>query len=318
MDGTLGDHSACMRGTCFHLLFITAVAHAEPVKLSSAEVRAVAAVGGELFTIGRDARHSKDGGATWTTSPLPIVERPHRVKAWPNAVWARSATELYAAGQDQHLWHSDGDKWTVVGEQSDAALFGISGNATLVLAVGEEGLALSSRDGKKWQKEKTNTRTNLRAVWVAADGHALAAGEDGALHERSSAGVWRRRVLRKDDILAQISDGSALWVLSTGGRLFRSADGGAHFDPARELPLGLRDSCSSLAAAKDGVLYAGCRAAEPHTEMVKEPPLHPTLLRSADSGKTWAREPVTDSGNTVVSTGGVVYLIGKGLWRVYP
>jgi photosystem II stability/assembly factor-like uncharacterized protein len=191
------------------------------------------------------------------------------------------------------IWSSKGGAWTESASPTRERLGAIGGAGSLLVAVGDRGTIVTSKDGTRWRLEKSPTRETLRAMWVADDGRAIATGENGVLLARTPSGSWTRLKTRSRDYWARIGrqpDG-ALLILGTAGGLLRSTDDGRHFQPLESLPLNLRSYCDQLAIRKGGIDVL-CHAAAPGTEIVKEPPMHAVLLRSTDGAKTWREEPI--------------------------
>ncbi len=311
------------RATAIGLLALAAAARGDErwivVRAPGAErVGALWGDGGDLFAVGERAYHSRDGGASWPARGAALPADAG-TRAWASAAWGRGARDVYAVGAAGHVWHSgDGETWARVPAPTGAALLAVAGNDRLVLVAGEGGVVLASRDGARFTAEASGTRAALRALWVFPDGRALAAGEDGVLAARGADGKWSARTLARGDVLARFAlDGDgALLLLATDGKLFRSADGGAHFAPLPSLPLDLRGHCDELAAAGRH-RYARCwRVAAGHSPLAMEPAMAPFLLHSAD-GAGWSEEPLPDGAGGLWSRpGGPVYAYGAAIWRL--
>jgi len=98
------------------------------------------------------------------------------------AIWAASATNMFAVGDGGTILHFDGKKWTWMDSTTTKDLYGIWGiSANSVCAVGEAGTFLVY-NGTKWSGPTTKPTPNtLRAVWGVAPSTFVAVGDKGAI-----------------------------------------------------------------------------------------------------------------------------------------
>lgn len=264
--------------------------------------------------------HSSDGGASFSPvrGELPM---PPRRRSPAFALWGRSARDLWAVGYAGSLWHtSDGERWLRVEGAGELDLLAVGGNANgMVVAGGERGVAVVSRDGVSFRTERTGCRGRIRAVWVDEDGRAVVASERAELAERSARGRWRmvRRASRGDVFAALLLDEQGrLVVLSEAGRLRRSSDRGHTFSALPPLPLGSRSYCDALALdGKRATLL--CHRARPGTELRMEPPMQAYLLFGPGLEGPFREEPAPDAIRVLWARpgSGVTWAGGHGLWR---
>jgi hypothetical protein len=103
------------------------------------------------------------------------------------ALWGSGPKDLWAAGDEGTLLHGDGTVWTSVPSGTTANLNAISGcTSTDAWAVGDGGVALRW-DGKAWSSLSTGSDATLRGVWCARSDSVWAVGDEVVLRWNGSA-----------------------------------------------------------------------------------------------------------------------------------
>lgn len=166
------------------------------------------------------------GGAMWTTVRAPM----NRVL---RGVWGRSAAELYVVGADGFIARTTngGDAWQVLRSQADGGLqltlYGVWGDASQVLVVGEGGTVLRSTDGVTFSRVDATTTATLAAVH--GTGQSIFVVGSSGLLLRSKDGQRFERV--ELPVTADLSDvwgvGADVFVSTASGQVLASSDDGA-------------------------------------------------------------------------------------------
>jgi hypothetical protein len=280
-------------------------------------VSAVGAEGTTLVAVGSGRYLSRDGGRQWTP---PLAADP------PNGVPAgRTSAAVYLHGADAFaagwsgIWLATTDGWRPAPIGVGASLLAVDGNAGgLVIAVGTEGVIVSSLAGRRFRPEVSGSRATLRAVRVGADGRATAVDEQSFGYSRSPHGRWRRSRLPGHDVYTALALGPSgeLFALGTAGHLLSAAAPGEPLAAVATLPLGPRDHCESFAVV-GSTLFAGCFTPDggPLEQAAKEPRMRALLYRSSDGGRRWESEALPPEIHHVAAADGTLYGLGNGLWR---
>ena len=103
-------------------------------------------------------------------------------------VWARSATDVFAAGEAGTLLHRS-DAWSALDSTVSVDLHAISGDGSLVMAVGAGGTILVSSDGTSFGAESSGSSADLDGLWLGG-GEALR----GRRRQASSSAPRRQRL----------------------------------------------------------------------------------------------------------------------------
>jgi hypothetical protein len=104
------------------------------------------------------------------------------------ALWATSASDVWAVGDAGTIHHYDGAKWTAQASGTTESLFGVwAASANEAYAVGTAGKVLRY-DGTKWSSEVSSTTRRLSGIWGSGS-DAWAVGEGGTIIRRSG-GTW--------------------------------------------------------------------------------------------------------------------------------
>jgi hypothetical protein len=156
-----------------------------------------AAPGGKVYFAGTDSTILQYDGSAFTRMKTPGVAK-HTVFG----VWARSATEIYAAGsingRDGFLWRSDGAEWTAVevgalpldANGNAPGFFKVWGDADELWLAGGNGLLMRQQGSGAFEIVPTGTTETILTVH-AADGRfsAVGGGSTGLLLEAGAEGI---------------------------------------------------------------------------------------------------------------------------------
>lgn len=106
-------------------------------------------------------------------------------------VWGASADDVWIVGIGGAALHYEGGTFTRVELPISRPLFTVHGGGDVVLGVGGyiSGLVVEASSGALVDKTPPNA-PELIGVYVSDDGHAVAAGYEGAVWRRSAAGEW--------------------------------------------------------------------------------------------------------------------------------
>ncbi len=187
-------------------------------------------VTGEMFAIGDDVWHRRDG--TWTAMAVKLEGRllgvwghhstavfavseageilrydgfrwskmnPYKTYPGLRAVWGRGANDVFIVGEGGIILHYDGNeagRWVRMQSEVDVDLNGVWGAGTDdVYAVGDDGTILHY-DGNEqllWTKMKTSLAgLALRDVWVDSTHEVFVVGDSGMIlrHDGRAASEW--------------------------------------------------------------------------------------------------------------------------------
>ena len=118
------------------------------------------------------------------------VQNPIPTKNQLRAIWASSATDVFAVGDYGTILHYDGTSWdnTTMGAFNIYGVWGTS--ETDVFAVADKGIILHY-DGTTWKNMTSGTTQRLRDVWGFSATDIFAVGENGTtLHYDGT--TWSR------------------------------------------------------------------------------------------------------------------------------
>lgn len=125
------------------------------------------------YAVGGPGYRTTDGGETWT-------EMNDSLPGGLNAVLAASSRVAYAADFDGQIWRSDdgGDSWKdVAGFDRDVR--DLAGSEGRLFAVGDNGLAATSHDGRTWRTLDIGADVGLMSVATPTPDTAVAVGNGG-------------------------------------------------------------------------------------------------------------------------------------------
>lgn len=121
-------------------------------------------------------------GTEWTVA--------HQGGTVKNAIWGRSATELYVAGSGERIYRWDGTALQPMTAGGGTIWNGLWGPPTgSVFAVGEGG-QIRRFDGTNWLTESSGTASELYAVAGTSDSDVFAVGAQGVIVHRGATGTW--------------------------------------------------------------------------------------------------------------------------------
>ncbi|MGE3456041.1 MAG: WD40/YVTN/BNR-like repeat-containing protein, partial [Kofleriaceae bacterium] len=113
-------------------------------------------------------------GLQWTRqSNVPTT-------AFLRSVWARSATDVWAVGDDGVIVHYDGQTWSASPSGVTHDLLAVTGVGNTVWAAGANGVLLK-RAGSSWVLQQTGTTRTIRALGAISATDVWAGGDDGLL-----------------------------------------------------------------------------------------------------------------------------------------
>ncbi|MEM6995631.1 MAG: hypothetical protein AAF721_34285 [Myxococcota bacterium] len=157
------------------------------------------AVGGDAFdTQGTGVLVHYTGGA-WTQVDTPMLDRPAPALF---KVWASSATDVHAVGDNGVILHYDGATWTQVpsGITEDLISLWGTGPDEIVAVGGRSNGVLARYDGSAWSGTMLARMPALNGVWVDSEGDAIIAGERGVV-ARVPAGDDEAEILESPALL---------------------------------------------------------------------------------------------------------------------
>lgn len=155
-----------------------------------------------------------DGGTTWT----PLARTTVSLRA---AVATSGA--LYVVGDVGTLLRSVGDDFVVSAVTGATDLRAVAAAGVRVFVADTAGHVFASTDGGLTFGEETVAPHGLGALSMNAQGEVLAAGDQGTVLRRSSAGVWRTvDVHSTANLHAALLAGTAAYVAGDDGTLLRA------------------------------------------------------------------------------------------------
>ncbi len=146
---------------------------------------------------------------------------------------AAGGERFYAGAPRGRLeWRTATEDWVVGPNLRGASINHMSATGDLLVAAGDNG-AVGVLQGDRWMSGTVLlSRGILNDIAGDGDGDFLAVGDGGAILQRESPGIWRRRVvLEVDDTTLSSSfqtaahDGSDWWIAGGNDAVFHSADG---------------------------------------------------------------------------------------------
>lgn len=170
-------------------------------------------------------------GKAWGAAPGLDPSLQDATGCWFKA-WARGKDDVWIVGAGGHMLHWDGKVWAAAdsGQKSAKSLFTVSGNASLVVAVGGAGTGtIVENSGSGFVEKVLPDLEQLNGVFVQASGDAIAVGSAGmgTVWQRK-AGVWTRTSgspeVSQDFHGAWIDPDGGLWAV--GGNLMNTVQTG--------------------------------------------------------------------------------------------
>jgi photosystem II stability/assembly factor-like uncharacterized protein len=151
---------------------------------ASLKAEAVWASGEHVILSGQGVYCSHNSGQSWSANALPAGDY-HSIFGDDQVVLCASTNGTIARSEDR------GRSWST--QHLAYQLWGLSGAASHLFAVGNDGLVLRSSDqGLTWEVKDAKTRRSLHGVWASPRGFVLAAGADGVIVSSEDFGEsWR-------------------------------------------------------------------------------------------------------------------------------
>ena len=301
--------------------------------LGTGEVVAIGGTGSTIYALARDGwlATSNDRGASYTFSRLPEGDEYEALDVAPGRLLAASShqhivrstdggatwTEVRASA-DGHVWsagdhvlafhngslaQSNDGGMTWVTQSTREIVHAVWGSREGLVAVGQGGLVITSRDGAVWERRDRGVVGALNDVWGSSDDDVYAVGLDGGrggviVHTTDGGTTFRFARQGWPELTGVWSDGPGLVVVvGDEGTILRSRDRGETWQPASS---GTDQDLHAIGACDARVIYA-----------VGD---HGTIVHSRDGGTTW--QPVALGGEPaarltdVACVGGVVYAAG--------
>ncbi len=151
-------------------------------------------------------------GSVWTDATAQLPEATPAL----SKVWGRSASEVYAVGQQGTVLRFDGEAWSNASTpaSSERPLFTVHGNDRLLVATGGflSGAILESDAGLAFTDETPTGLTQMNGVFVPPDSVAVAVGRERSVALRGEFG-WELR----DSSEGDFRDYHATWIDPAGG-----------------------------------------------------------------------------------------------------
>jgi len=148
-----------------------------------------------------------------------------------NAMWGRSASDVWAVGNTAWVYHYDGAMWSYVnvGVSSTLAQFldlhTVGGTDTgEVWALGENGQFLHF-DGQNWTAGNTASGSDMLAMWIHNPDDIWACGQNGIVQRWTRADGWKlqtaRPSLQTDYRTMWGTSESNIWIVNGSDSAFR-------------------------------------------------------------------------------------------------
>lgn len=198
----------------------------EPTQLD-VDLHALWGVAGDrLFAVGQRGRIVRFNGAFWTAQSSPAT-------ATLRALAGRGDTDIWAAGDAGEVVHWDGISWSRVDAPLDAYQALATAPGQPLLAAGA--IRVRRFDGDGWGIEGPPSLQRIKALSMAADGSAVAAGSGGRIFFRGvpgagTAGDWKALASPTQRDLLGVwlaADGSELVAVGVDGTLVSGAPTGS-------------------------------------------------------------------------------------------
>ncbi len=274
----------------------------------------------DVYAVGYDGTilHSRDRGATWSSTVAPPVGR-YSVSPWLTAVRGSDRLDVRAVGSDGAILHSTdgGAAWVTEKTDTDVRFFGLwFRDRNEVYVAGEKGTVLHTEDGgATWAKQDTPTSMTLWDVWgsgpedvyiVGGDTHVFADEPPSGgviLHSTDHGRTWTSIEPPGSDRSFSAVWGSGpenVFVGGNGGTFLRSRDRGKTWT---KVSLGVTLGIGSIWGIGPDVYVGGGLSGIG------------TLLHSTDGGDSFSvilDQSIGMSGLWGDANGETVYAVGTG------
>ncbi len=143
-----------------------------------------------------------------------------------------TGTRFCCAGQDGTIRTSgDGLEWQDRDSHTDVHLRSVSAADDKVVAVGDHGVIVLSRDaGETWEKVESGVRVDLSDV-AFGGGLFVAVGSGGAILTSADGHQWDRQDCGSGSDLRSVSCGEGQWLVSGGARTLLWSEDGKNWTP---------------------------------------------------------------------------------------
>ena len=266
-------------------------------------------------TDGATILKTSNGGISWTMS----YQSPHIILF---GLSFRSSQEGWAVGSNGRIIATldGGLTWNILQSGTTEDLFAIVARLPSgpLFAVGKHGTLLSSvDDGKVWAKHVLPTTVDLTKVALLPSDMLLVLGKDRLLTSRDYGAGWTTHGPYRWDTLFAVSFVSEHEGFLSAGPLLHTSDGGITLQqvvlPTNKRVIQICTAGPQTLFAVSGSLSTGSVV---HIRGERLPS-ESTILKSADSGKTW--EPVfqlSDAETSRAYLTDIFFLDGKIGWAV--
>ncbi|MGE0871140.1 MAG: WD40/YVTN/BNR-like repeat-containing protein [Kofleriaceae bacterium] len=181
--GSLSDSSA--KAAHFDGSVWTPVAFGDIYDLRWRFLSVSATAANAVWAVGSDGNN---GSISDTTGPLVAsydgidwtLHKNLPTSKYLRSVWARTANDVWAVGDDGVIVHYDGQSWTVSPSGVTHQLLAVTGVGSTVWAAGAGGVLLK-RVGSSWVPQQTGTTRTIRTLWASSTSNIWAGGDDGLL-----------------------------------------------------------------------------------------------------------------------------------------
>jgi photosystem II stability/assembly factor-like uncharacterized protein len=222
---------------------------ARPLRAVSCPTSTACVAVGDLGTI----EQSSDGGQSWSLASSPTAHMLAAVSC------ANGTSTCFAAGDYGTILRSGdgGLSWSAQSSGTTSFLNAIScAEATRCVAVGADGVIITTKNGASWTKAATPTSAYLAAVSCPARGNCFAVGQGGTvLHGVRAASSWSARSAPSGDDVYGVSCSSVKRCVLTGaaGTVASTANAGRTW---RLQGTGTTDVLRGVACPLESVCYA--------------------------------------------------------------
>ena len=222
---------------------------ARPLHSTSCPTSSGCVAVGDLGTV----EQSSDGGQTWSLASSPAAHTLTAVSC------AKGTSTCFAVGDYGTIIKSSdgGASWSAQNSGTTGFLNAIScAEATRCVAVGAQGLIITTKNGSSWTRAATPTSAYLAAVSCPTRGNCFAVGQGGTvLHGIKAASSWSVRSAPSGDDLYGVSCSSVKRCLVTGanGTVASTATAGKSW---RLQGTGTTDVLRGVACPLESMCYA--------------------------------------------------------------
>jgi len=139
------------------------------------------------------------------------------------AIWAASATSLWAVGDNGTILKGDGSTWTAQTSGTSEHLRAVWGtSATSLWAVGDNGTILKG-DGTTWTAQTSGATNALRGIWGSSATNLFAVGDGGTILRSTNGTSW---AVSTSGITTQLravhgADASNIYAVGAGGVILK-------------------------------------------------------------------------------------------------